>query len=89
MPKAFRFEDDMKSSSITKAALAWARQGAKTIALHGIDENGACTCGKHQCGSPGKRPIADLFPKRVSTAPRAMPPKSVVHSNRTQTQIWG
>jgi len=68
MQKAFRFEDGMKSPSITKAALAWARQGAKIIALHGIDENGACTCGKRQCGSPGKHPIADLFPKGQHSA---------------------
>ncbi|MEP4989569.1 MAG: bifunctional DNA primase/polymerase [Paracoccaceae bacterium] len=68
MPKAFRFEDDMKSPSTTKAALAWARQGAKIIALHGIDENGACTCGKRHCGSPGKHPIAELFPKGQHSA---------------------
>ncbi|TGD63366.1 hypothetical protein EYC08_13870 [Tabrizicola sp. WMC-M-20] len=63
MPSAFRFEGDMASSSITKAALAWVQQGAKIIALHGIDDAGSCTCGNSRCRSPGKHPVADLFPK--------------------------
>ncbi len=68
MRKAFRFEGDMLSSSIIKAALAWARNGGKIIALHGIDENGNCTCGKLACRSPGKHPISDLFPKGQHSA---------------------
>ena len=68
MRNAFRFEGHMKSPSITKAALAWARQGGKIIALHGIDENGKCTCKKRDCKSPGKHPIADLFPKGQHSA---------------------
>lgn len=68
MPTAFRFEGDIPSSSITKAALAWVRQGAKIIALHGIDEAGSCTCGKSHCRSPGKHPIADQFPKGQHSA---------------------
>lgn len=68
MRKAFRFEGDMLSSSIIKAALAWARNGGKIIALHGIDENGNCTCGKPNCRSPGKHPISGLFPKGQHSA---------------------
>lgn len=68
MPNAFRVRDDMKSSSSTKAALAWARNGGKIITLHGIDENGNCTCGKRACRSPGKHPISDLFPKGQHSA---------------------
>ncbi|PYC46595.1 hypothetical protein DI396_14965 [Litorivita pollutaquae] len=63
MRKSFRFEGDLLSSSTIKAALAWARHGGKIIALHGVDENGNCTCGKPDCRSPGKHPIAELFPK--------------------------
>lgn len=68
MSKSFRFEGDMKSSSKVKAALAWAQQGAKIIALHGIDESGSCTCGKRNCSSPGKHPVAELFPKGQHSA---------------------
>lgn len=68
MRKAFHFEGDMLSSSIIKAAFAWARNGAKIIALHGIDENGDCTCEKPDCRSPGKHPISDLFPKGQHSA---------------------
>lgn len=68
MSKSFRFEGDMKSSSKVKAALAWARQGAKIIALHGIDGGGSCTCGKRNCSSPGKHPVAELFPQGQHSA---------------------
>lgn len=68
MRNSFRVEGDIKSSSITKAALAWAKQGAKIIALHGIRPNGKCTCGKSQCASPGKHPIADMFPNGQHSA---------------------
>lgn len=68
MRKAFRFEGDMLSSSVVKAALAWARHGGKIVALHGIGDDGQCTCGKPDCKSPGKHPIADLFPKGQHSA---------------------
>ena len=68
MSKSFRFEGDMKSSSKVKAALAWARQGAKIIALHGMDDDGVCTCHKKACDTPGKHPIAALFPRGQHSA---------------------
>ncbi|MFX0542650.1 bifunctional DNA primase/polymerase [Roseovarius sp. S4756] len=68
MRNSFRVEGDMKSSSITKAALAWVKQGAKIIALHGIYANGKCTCGKPRCRNSGKHPIAELFPKGQNSA---------------------
>ena len=68
MQKAFRFEGDMLSSSVVKAALAWARHGGEIVALHGIDDNGQCTCGRASCKSPGKHPIAELFPKGQHSA---------------------
>jgi Bifunctional DNA primase/polymerase, N-terminal/Primase C terminal 1 (PriCT-1) len=73
MPSAFRFEGDMASSSTIKAALAWVEQGAKVIALHGIDEAGACTCGNSRCRSPGKHPVANLFPKGQHSATNNIP----------------
>lgn len=62
MRSEFRFEGGMASSSIKTAALAWARKGVRVLALHGIDDNNACTCGKSKCKSPGKHPIAAEFP---------------------------
>ena len=61
MPKAFQIEGGVRSSSKVKAALAWVRQGAKIVGLHGIDDNGRCTCRRLNCGSPGKHPIAEEF----------------------------
>ncbi len=68
MLEAFFFEGDMQSSSTIKTALAWVDQGAKVIALHGIDEAGACTCGKSRCPNPGKHPIGAIFPKGHNSA---------------------
>jgi Bifunctional DNA primase/polymerase, N-terminal/AAA domain/Primase C terminal 1 (PriCT-1) len=68
MPSAFRFEGGMASASKTEAAFAWIRQGAKVVAMHGIDETGACTCRDSNCRSPGKHPIAALFPKGQHSA---------------------
>jgi RecA-family ATPase len=73
MRAAFRFEGDMASSSTIKAALAWVKQGAKVIALHGIDEAGTCTCGNRGCGSPGKHPVANFFPKGQHSATTDIP----------------
>lgn len=70
MKQSFRFEDDMGSSSEIKAALAWRRLGAKIIALHGINEDGSCTCGNPNCQSRGKHPIPDVFPKGHLSATR-------------------
>ncbi|MDE9449915.1 bifunctional DNA primase/polymerase [Aliiroseovarius sp. Z3] len=68
MRKAFRFEGDMLSSSVVKAALAWARKGGKIVVLHGIDDDGQCTCGRADCKSSGKHPVAELFPKGQHSA---------------------
>lgn len=68
MRSAFHFEHDLKSSSAVAAALAWARLGAKIIALYGIDESGACACRSPRCRSPGKHPIGALFPEGQHSA---------------------
>ena len=40
-------------------ALTQVARGRWVVALHGI-ENGACTCGREDCKSPGKHPYAPL-----------------------------
>ena len=37
-------------------ALEYASKDLRVFPLHSIDEAGACTCGKADCGSPGKHP---------------------------------
>jgi len=37
-------------------ALEYALKDLRVFPLHSIDEAGACTCGKADCGSPGKHP---------------------------------
>lgn len=53
----------------TKAAraISAARRGLAVLPLHSI-RDGRCTCGKADCGSPGKHPIADLVPHGVKDA---------------------
>jgi putative DNA primase/helicase len=38
------------------AALFYAESGIPVIPIHGIRHDGACTCGKETCSSPGKHP---------------------------------
>lgn len=44
------------TSSMLDAALKYARAGMPVIPLHGILDDGACTCGVARCHSPGKHP---------------------------------
>lgn len=39
------------------AALSYARRGFSVLPLHGVTEDGACTCGKPNCSNAGKHPI--------------------------------
>jgi P4 family phage/plasmid primase-like protien len=41
---------------VLAAALEYAAAGLSVIPLHGAREDGSCTCGDSQCGSPGKHP---------------------------------
>jgi hypothetical protein len=68
MPKPFHFDGDLLSPSKIKAARAWIDKGAKVLALHGMDQNGYCTCGRNDCSSPGKHPIASAFPNGHKSA---------------------
>jgi putative DNA primase/helicase len=49
-------------------ALHYAREwGWAVFPLHSI-QSGVCTCGKQDCTSPGKHPVASLVPHGVSDA---------------------
>lgn len=41
---------------LLRAALAYAAMGWAVLPNHSIAENGRCTCGRSDCGSPGKHP---------------------------------
>jgi replicative DNA helicase len=44
------------------AALAYAALGWKIFPVHGIREDGSCSCGNRSCNAPGKRPVHDGWP---------------------------
>lgn len=71
MPNLVRIDGDLLSSSKIRAACAWIDAGGKTVALYGIAANGRCACGKENCKSPGKHPIAAEFPKGQHSATRS------------------
>ncbi|SFM74550.1 bifunctional DNA primase/polymerase [Nitrosomonas communis] len=43
--------------NLLEAALNYAREGIPVFPVHGINDSGACTCGKSDCTHPGKHPI--------------------------------
>ncbi len=45
-----------KVGVLLEAALEYARAGLPVVPLHGIRDNGKCTCGNPTCASPGKHP---------------------------------
>lgn len=52
------------------AALDYAARGWHVIPVHGVEDNGDCTCGRPACPTPGKHPImAGAFDKYASTDP--------------------
>lgn len=57
-----------ESSSRLAAALAYARRGWPVLPLHGIVER-HCSCGKTDCGSPGKHPKITDWPNQATTDP--------------------
>ena len=67
MRKIFRVTDDMRSHDTLVAARTYLKAGLKLILTHGIDEAGRCTCGKKECSSAGKHPIAEFFPNGANS----------------------
>lgn len=59
---------EMRSKNLLTAAKAYAKSGIPVLALWGVDDNGSCGCGKAECGSVGKHPIAQMFPHGLKDA---------------------
>lgn len=70
MSKITRLAPGMLSSSVTEAALAWARKGVSVLAVWGVEADGRCQCGAADCRNAGKHPIADVFPRGHHSATR-------------------
>ena len=52
-----------------KQAVHYAQMGVRIVMLHGIDQNGNCTCGKgKRCTSSGKHPIYLGWEQKATTA---------------------
>jgi hypothetical protein len=63
-----RVTDAMRSPNKLTAAPAYVAEGCALVVTHGVDSRGRCTCGRKSCGSPGKHPITEYFPKGVHSA---------------------
>jgi len=51
-------------------ALRYAERGWKVIPLHGVLDDGSCTCwAAHNCDSPGKHPLWRDWPARATDSP--------------------
>lgn len=62
-------EDREEHPMAAKARWYLKRPRFAVLPLHTIDEqSGLCTCGKPDCSSPGKHPLADLVPNGVLNA---------------------
>src|SRR5437867_1126340 len=64
-------EDGMpeeEAAALLAAALDYARRGLAVLPLHTVDSRGRCTCGKTNCPSQGKHPMAMLVPNGVENA---------------------
>jgi hypothetical protein len=62
-------EGESGHSRCLDAALEYATQGFSVILLHGINDEGYCTCGKPGCHSAGKHPIGKSW-KQFQTKPQ-------------------
>jgi Bifunctional DNA primase/polymerase, N-terminal len=49
-------ETDLPAHDLLTAALGYASKGFRIFPLHSVDDHGHCSCGKQDCGSPGKHP---------------------------------
>ena len=59
-------------------ALAYAKRGWSVIPAHHVTADGACSCGRNNCGNPGKHPRIGWVPYQTSAA-----------DETTITQWWG
>ena len=66
-PRTEEIKPDIESKIVASAALGYVELGWRVVPLHSIVD-GHCTCGKAECGSPGKHPIAQLAPHGVNDA---------------------
>lgn len=48
-----------KSTGNLEAALGYIRRGLAVLPLHMVQYGGVCSCGKKNCGSPGKHPLTE------------------------------
>lgn len=71
MREQFRVSVEMRSTKPYVAACAYINAGLSILDTHGFDEHNKCTCGKSDCGSPGKHPIRQFFSKGVHSATRS------------------
>lgn len=71
MSTILRVSENMRSNNILTATKAYIKEwNVPIVMVHGITENGGCTCKKKDCPSPGKHPITEFFPKGVHSATR-------------------
>jgi putative DNA primase/helicase len=55
---------------IMEAAIAYAERGWSVIPLHGVNDDGTCTCHLGmECDSPGKHPLHRDWPEKASADP--------------------
>ncbi|TIL31700.1 AAA family ATPase [Mesorhizobium sp.] len=71
MREPFRVTPKMYSSNPYTAACAYIDAGMSVLVTHGMNQHAKCTCGEEDCGSPGKHPISEFFPKGVHSATRS------------------
>ena len=57
----------MAAAAVLTAALGYALRGWQVIPLHNINQEGACSCGRSSCTSPGKHPRLRKWPGRATT----------------------
>lgn len=57
------------NETMLDAALGYAGRGLFVFPLHGVRADGACTCGRHDCGSVGKHPRTPNGLKDATTDP--------------------
>ncbi len=68
MGKRFRVTPEMRSTNMRTAVRAYIKAGLSVLLIHGVLDDGQCTCGKPKCDKTGKHPISEFFPKGVYSA---------------------